>query len=123
MIGSYLINQIAIKRSAFAVILTSAVYLLVAQPPALGNTQQNLCQLQVHSLEPTQSLLRQGQDATQSKQLNEAIQILRRASQIQINLDLAHVQLSFALFGNTVGQESRAANKTEAGQVPIGNSL
>ena len=124
MIGSYLINQIAIKRSAFAVIFTTAVY-LIAQPQALGNTQhdlrQKLSQVQAH--DPRQSLLRQGQDRTQSKHLNEAIEVLRRTGQIQSNLDMAHVQLSFALFSNTLDQERQAANKTEAGQVPIGNSL
>jgi hypothetical protein len=125
MIGSYLFNQIAITRSAFAVIFISAVYLLVAQPPALGNTQQNLRQknLQVQVNYPTQSLLRQGQDLTQSKQLNEAIEVLRHASQIQPNLDMTHVQLKFALFSSTLAQESQAANKTEAGQAPNGNSL
>lgn len=123
MIGSYLINQIAIRRSAFAVIFTSAVYLLVAQPPVLGNAQQNLPQknLQVQAQDPTQSLLRQRQGFIQSKQLSEAVDVLHRASQIQANL--ANVQPSFALFSNTLAQEGQAANKTGAGQAPVGNSL
>ncbi len=109
MIGSYLINRIAVRRSVFAVIFTSAS-LLIAQPAVSGYTLPQKY-LEVQAQDATQSLLRQAQDLIQARQFNEAIEVLRRTIQIQPNLGTAHVQLSRALMG--IGQRDEAFSEAK----------
>ena len=113
MVSSFCNKRISIRRSVFAVVFTSAAYLTVAQPIALGRHRQNTARqnAQVQAQDPAQSLLQQGQDLIRTRQFGEAVDVLRRAIQLQSNLALAHVQLSIALMG--IGQREEAFSEAK----------
>lgn len=113
MIGFSSIKRLSYGLSLFVVIFTSAAYVTVAQPSALGIAQQNVAQQngQVQAQDPAQNLVRQGQDLIRTRQFNEAVEVLRRAIQSQPNLATAHVQLSIALMG--IGQRDEAFSEAK----------
>jgi tetratricopeptide (TPR) repeat protein len=66
--------------------------------------------LVTQSAESAPALVKQGQDLIGGRRFNEAIDVLRKAIQLQPNLAAAHVQLAIALMG--VGQRDEAMAET-----------
>ena len=101
------------QRSAVKLILF-AVALHAPQHLGLGNAQHKAIlqqSAQGQSQDSVQSLVRQGQDLIRTRQFYEAVEVLRRAIQLQPNLAVAHVQLSLALMGIGQRDEALAATK------------
>jgi tetratricopeptide (TPR) repeat protein len=95
------------KVSAF-VVLTVLTHLAIASTAAAQ--QKNGAQV-TQQLNSAPAFVSQGQDLIRTRQFNEAIEVLRKAIQLQPDLGVAHVQLAIALMG--VGQRDEAMAETK----------
>jgi Tfp pilus assembly protein PilF len=94
--------------------LSALVVLIALVPLAISSTataqQKNAGQAAPQQLDSAPALVKQGQDFIRTRQFNEAIDVLRKAIQLQPNLSDAHVQLAIALMGT--GQRDEAMAET-----------
>jgi tetratricopeptide (TPR) repeat protein len=95
--------------------LSGLAVLIALVPLAIFSTataqQKNGAPAAPQQLDSAPALLKQGQDFIATRQFNDAIDVLRRAIQVQPNLSDAHVQLAIALMG--AGQRDEAMAETK----------
>ena len=93
----------------FFIAVTSSVLSFPCPQGTLRNVAQQSAQLQAQ--DSAQGLVRQAQDLLRTRQFTEAVEVLRRAIQIQPNLAVAHIHLSIALMG--IGQRDEASSEAK----------